>query len=422
MSHFSLKGSFHTYVYSQEGELKDESRFDNFITSSGLTQIYSLPVADCFKYLSVGTGTAINSVETTGLDRPVSSFSYLNSYVSNSNGYVETPSGVALYRAWLLSGAPVNVAGGFTGLELMVSPGNASQTLTSGAFSRVTGSFHIPSGDYAVVTYKLNVTVPTGVSYFEYIIANTPNTDPSITVCEFWDKLSGRYSLVHHGLKLITEDGQTITTTNGGSYLEPSEPASNIKAYLSTDNRQFLVNPNGGKAPNGYSGNYNLCTYKDDFESNYSKYSSRITSIRKNSISIPSSINWSGLETNYSASTSVNENLNISPEAFVETGRSRSLIRLYSWTAGFTPTDKIRSMVFSYSPSANKVFADCIFYSTGGYIGPTVDEGAGTYDTSVAPTDHYFFKDVLNTLDISTRISWSSDCPDNVSGCPGYTP
>jgi len=422
MSYFSLKGEYVVDIYDPKGELKSTKTYPNFITSTGLSYIYDTSVASCFSYLSLGSGTSANNLSTTtGLDTVIPSYSYLgqSNYVNNACGTTENLSGITLYRAWNISGIG---SGGLNIGEIMVSPTNQVNNNPSGkAFSRITGSIVIPSGDYSVITYKLNISVPTGVYYFENII----NTNNAITVgppdpCTFWDQLSGAYSLIHHGLKTISANG-TIQS-NYGPYLEPSiSDALYLRAYLSTDNLEFEVNQyNGGPVDDGFSGYSGICTFKYDFHSAKladTKYG-RINRIRKGYRTLPSTGDY--LNPSFSTiSYFENENVTLYPLPYTATDRSRSLSRLYTWPRSAWSDGvnyyRAKSLVFSYG--SDLPFADCLFYSTGGYLTGDINTTSHTINMSNLPSDDYFFKDVLNVLDISTKITWSAPCPSDVVGC-----
>ena len=144
-ANLKLHGQFKFDLYSKNGEKISSSEYvDNFITNSGVMYPYHFAFADCFRFLSIGEGTAQNSIAapaTTGLDIAISEFSYIGGrsawaggkessyYTIPGNfgagcGFSNNPSGVSLFRQWSL---PDNVGGGFaterTFQEFMVSPG-----------------------------------------------------------------------------------------------------------------------------------------------------------------------------------------------------------------------------------------------------------------------------------------------------------
>lgn len=145
---YGLAGKFKFDVYSKNDKLKYTSDYiDNFITSSGLNYVLNYAFADCFRYVSLGTGSNPNTIVgigTTGLHLPVSKFSYIggnathsscdasvsaNKYVTKGCGYRLGDSGVTLFRAWRIPEGDTNFftqAYNFT--EYMLSPGCPSTT------------------------------------------------------------------------------------------------------------------------------------------------------------------------------------------------------------------------------------------------------------------------------------------------------
>lgn len=142
---YGLGGKFKLDVYNKSGELRYTTDYiDNFITSTGLNYIRNVGYADCFRYVSLGSGTTANSLTsnggfgTTGLDLPIKQFLYIggntensscntggsNEYASKGCGYRINETGVTLTRAWRI---PINenefFGGPFTFKEYMVSPG-----------------------------------------------------------------------------------------------------------------------------------------------------------------------------------------------------------------------------------------------------------------------------------------------------------
>ena len=153
-SNLKLQGQFKFDLYTPQGELIKSSEYvNNFITNTGVIYPWNFAFADCFRFLSVGSGTNLNSVIypiTTGLQSPISQYSYIGSrsdwnsginatyYAQPGNfgagcGYVNNPSGVSLIRRWNL---PDNTGGVFatdqTFNEFMVSPGRPYVTGVGG--------------------------------------------------------------------------------------------------------------------------------------------------------------------------------------------------------------------------------------------------------------------------------------------------
>src|SRR5581483_3806320 len=117
----SIRGTFKFDVYKADGTLKYSSpNINNFITSTGLCFPAYYAFADCFRFLSVGSGTTANSITggfngwgTTGLAQPLDGFTYIGSrtdpndastslYESEACGYREEGNKVVLTRAWRL--------------------------------------------------------------------------------------------------------------------------------------------------------------------------------------------------------------------------------------------------------------------------------------------------------------------------------
>ena len=152
-----LQGQFKFDVFDKNGKLIKTSEYvDNFITNSGATFPYYFAFADCFRFLSVGIGTAQNSIgpnETVGLQTPNLIYSYIGSrndfadssttnYDINSSsplivncGYTYHSSGVSLFRQWRL---PDNQGNFFDSQqifnEFMVSPGKPYASDGNGNF------------------------------------------------------------------------------------------------------------------------------------------------------------------------------------------------------------------------------------------------------------------------------------------------
>lgn len=261
VSHFNLQGQFKFDVYSPYGELKSTSDYvKNFITSTGLCYPSYFAFADCFRFLSIGSGSTGNSIltsvnngwGTTGLQSG-SPFMYIGSratpgtdssyYERGACGYLENANYVTLSRGWRVPNSGVGFDKAYNFREFMVSPGRPGVTgLLAGtptmacscteyvdtgygdivygkdcseianhytstkicsadkAFARVLSSVSVNTGDFLIVTYDLKVSYNTGVQYFNLNITN-PNSNWS-------GKFRGYSNIVHHGIKLIN-DGNT---------------------------------------------------------------------------------------------------------------------------------------------------------------------------------------------------------------------
>jgi hypothetical protein len=157
---YGLAGKFKFDVYSKDGTLKSTTDYiDNFITSTGLSYVHNYAFADCFRYLSLGSGTTANNITTqdtdpasptfnqfvgtTGLAIPLPQYSYIggnplgcldgaydvSQYVANGCSYRVDPTGVALNRAWRV---PADTTKFFTNAhtfkEYMLSPGRTGMS------------------------------------------------------------------------------------------------------------------------------------------------------------------------------------------------------------------------------------------------------------------------------------------------------
>jgi hypothetical protein len=309
----NLDGQYKVDVYNQQDELLESSDFfSNFITQTGLSYPWVMPFGDTFKWLSIGSDNSPNTINTTGLgswfdgkdykEDYTDAFSYMTGFQEDGCGYVENLSGVDLYRAWRVpekKGRYMRKA--ITFKELMVAPGRfkketpkdddsdylwtgigkgsaGPETHTSGlsAFSRVVREQTIPSGDYAVITYKLGITVNHLVQDVNRFIGlyeanhtnknGTPYSSPML-----WEGLTGQARVLHAGVQVIkgaVGEGEEGGGAGGdgdakigpgdtyraecGDPMEPFESGETFQAYFSTDNTQWLLDPYlGGKVCTG---------------------------------------------------------------------------------------------------------------------------------------------------------------------------
>jgi hypothetical protein len=438
-----VNGAYKVDIYNEDRLTQSSDFQSNFITSTGLSYPFSSPFADCFKYMSVGSGTGINTVNTTGLAVPYAAFTSLGSHVKSANGFTETVSGMRLYRAWLISGVTGSQYGGGLPInEIGVSPREYGSGASGTLFSRLVPAspLTVPSGDYSIITYRLDVGLPTGVKSFNGLMNDSLVNPVDNPVCRYWSELSGEYSVVHNGLQTIHEDGGTISAEDSSLFGNPMEPAQNsstlISAYLSTDNQQFLFNwRQGGKIATGNFQPWRSTGYKLGtglMQYNYSlsiEDRNALSNARRDSVNIPDS----GDFTNHSSATvfqSDSSITTITPDSYTPTGRTRSITKLFSWpsTQGqfqdeFGNDRRIKSLVLAYGggAGAKKPFVDMIFATSGGIQHYSVDTGNLNYNTGNNLTGDYVFIDPYNNLSMSFRHSWSSPCPDDVSGCPGYS-
>ncbi len=159
-----LNGRFKFDVYDKNDNLKYTTDYvDNFITPSGLNYPHTYAFADCFRYLSLGTGTGANAITgqgTTGLHRPLTGYAYngggghtscgttagqTNKYVAAGCGYRIDGSGVTLFRAWRFPETTTDYfTGSITFKEYMLSPGRPAVTVYN--FNPSNGLYDIISG------------------------------------------------------------------------------------------------------------------------------------------------------------------------------------------------------------------------------------------------------------------------------------
>jgi hypothetical protein len=436
-----VQGAYKIDVYSEDRLVNTTDFQPNFITSTGLSYPYDIPFADCFQYLSIGSGNDINTVNTTGLSNINNDFASMKDYVKGACGYIEVATGVQLYRAWAISGVTGSkYAGGLTIDEIGVSPGTYGTGASGILFSRLIpdAPVAVPSGDYSIITYRLDIGLPTGIKSFNGIINDSQVNSTDNPVCRYWETLSGKYSVIHNGLQGIDANGGTIKANDASLYGNPMEPAQQsttlIKAYLSTDNEQFIVNwRSGGKVPTGdfkpWNGDgYYLGTGLAQY--NYSLNTSDKTALndaRRDSINIPNSgdITQQSSKTVFQKDNSITT---ITPDAYVATGRTRSITKLFSWPNtqnqfqdAFGNDRRIKSLMLSYEDGNHKPFVDMIFASSGGEQHYSVNTGNLSYNSGTVITGDYVFIDPYDNLSLSFRHSWSSPCPPEVSGCPGYS-
>ena len=205
-SMISLDGQFKADIYNQNEELISSGDWGgNFITSTGLCYPLTMPFAATFMYLSLGSGKQPSDLYTTGLwsglkphiyspngAHPLKlNFLWTTGIVPDGCGFVSHPSGVELFRAWRIPDSPSQfLEEDLHVSELMTSPattgglgltGTSYPDTTIGgkfydpysgytAFNRIQKDFTIPSGDYAIVTYKLNFVLDKEVHAFDPFI------------------------------------------------------------------------------------------------------------------------------------------------------------------------------------------------------------------------------------------------------------
>jgi hypothetical protein len=346
-----LQGQFKFDLYDRDNNLLKSSNYiNNFITNSGLMYPLHFAFADCFRFLSVGSGNLQNSIstETTGLEIVIPELSYIGSRndfeKEDSTNYAQAPSCgyrfpnpniVELYRGWTLPNNSGEENGFFKNegilKEFMVTPGrpyvtgeggikycSCKESLTpigkdcssvadyynfintidserlkicdaTAAFARVVleDPINYISGSILNVTYKLTISIDSGINYKELYYDNISSIDGNF---------DGKWSLIQGvtqpGIKLINDGFIISKIPNAPNYsrrlqhfnysdvltsydfkkeygesfipphgipLEPSvhnfrnqfengnNSILNIIYYFTEDNTQFLVSETGGK-------------------------------------------------------------------------------------------------------------------------------------------------------------------------------
>lgn len=473
LSHVKLYGQYKVDTFSPDGQLRHSTDyFSNTITASGMEFPYEIPFADCFRYLSVGQGTAATDIVgptyTTGLQTPFPFWQYLDRWHSGACGYSEHQSGVYMYRGWRLPSGDTGEETfdqTYVMKEFCVFPEyprafekvyveetdsyeyvdlddgipryrGDSGNLT--AFSRVVAPSPITgfSGDYAIVSFKLNVLMNTGVKYFQYLITD----DDMRTVCDTapctgWGRASGAYSQIHHGLMLVIPEDLPQPPANnviGSSYtprfgcpLEPSINGKLLQVYLSSDNTQFLLdNVTGGAAKtgsykpwlsSGRAPSLGLCSYHHAIETQIQHSLNtweELIEIRKDSSVLP-------IDTNFRTSTdegAVVTHYHSQPSyqraelAHTLDDRTREVRHLFSWPSIINNGELARSLVFAYRPTGEEEpkdypLVDMLFGADDGSYIPVIDTGKFTF----TQTDgNPLYVDQCNALNLYFNVRWSA--------------
>lgn len=296
---FSLEGAFKVDLYSGGQFVETTDWFNNFITPTGLYYPNIYPFVDCFRFLSLGTNSAIpnsgavitgiggsivgQGLGTTGLATPIVTYGtnlgtqsgiYIGweGYENGSDnsqsacGTLLTEQGPRYYRAWAIptGGVEYTVQNGSNGLtinEFMVSPSSGNDSTGCFAFSRVRRTVTIPNGYSAIISYQLSINLQnTGLTYFGPGTFTTGNADITSSPDDFglvsgWGSLSGYYRHAYFGLNVIDSAGAHFTPSYGCG-MEPSlTDLSNYCFYLSPDNSAFDVS-NTGSVQTNSSGGY----------------------------------------------------------------------------------------------------------------------------------------------------------------------
>lgn len=134
-----LEGTWTVDVYKGDGTLRERiGPQSNFITQTGLSMIMDYAIADCFRYLSLGSGTTKNSIvfgsATTGLQLPGREAYYIGGRREESDpshttscysaaSFKESLNTVTLSRGWRVPSGEEVFQTNLTFREFMLSPG-----------------------------------------------------------------------------------------------------------------------------------------------------------------------------------------------------------------------------------------------------------------------------------------------------------
>jgi hypothetical protein len=275
---FGLEGAFKVDLFSGNKLMETTDWFSNFITHTGLNYPSIFPFADCFRFLSIGSGTvgnsgyniATSSVGTVNLEKPITTYAttagpqpgvYMgfegyeigDSLSQSACGTMLTEQGPAFFRAWSIPSGDIGItmANNLNIQELMVSPSSGTAPVGASAFSRILRSISIPKGWRSIISYQLKVKIQnTGMRVLtagSFVTGNADITTDEALV-RSWAGLSGYYRQVYHGLACVDKNGATYIS-KFGCIMEPSlTNLNNSIFYLSPDNAAFDVN--------GYKGGF----------------------------------------------------------------------------------------------------------------------------------------------------------------------
>ena len=239
---YALEGKFKVDIFDKQGKLIETTDwFNNFITASGLSQIYRYNFAECFRYLSLGSGLKSNygnnpasANTTTGIDSGILKIGTDLSIVDAVTGW-KGANGV--------NGGVLSLSGQYIGPWGYVDGGASTFEDTTGPkFFR---SWSIPYYDGNISS----TTHPNGLTIQEFMVSPGDGSDQygnELAQVGDWSRLSGYYRQTYHGLAWLDSFGQTFIPKYG-NIMEPSfSGLSNSRFYLSPDNSQFDVNVTGG--------------------------------------------------------------------------------------------------------------------------------------------------------------------------------
>lgn len=279
-----LEGAFKFQLFSGDTLVETHDWSSNFITATGLLYPTKYAFAECFRFLTIGTSTNVNSglgaanIPTTGVYAPIKTFTtnqaegsqkgeYIGyeGYVPGSCGTKITNFGPSFFRAWYLPTGGSNVLVATSPLninEFMVSPSSGEDPEGRYAFSRIRRSLIIPPGFRSIISYQLNINL-LGTSYsgfhnltggsFDISNADMSNYPQEGSLCTGWKYLSGIYRIVSPALAFVGSDGSVNKPTHG-CILEPSfNNPDYMSFYFSPDIGACSVYTlSGGAPPDSY--------------------------------------------------------------------------------------------------------------------------------------------------------------------------
>ena len=264
---YGLEGAFKVDTFDGGGNLIDTTDyFSNFITASGLAYPLTKHFAECFRFLSIGTSNASNSIDTTGLIGSPASIKVVNTfdnttYTNQSMGYLGPiyysegncgsiihKDGPSYYRAWKIpSGQDVVVDEDVTFREFAVSPSSGGDVSGKFAFSRVPREVTLKSGASAIISYRLKLkTQSTGINYLTGFNITQADTEDGGLVTLWSTGTTGHYRQVYHGLAAIDINGNTFIPKFGDAMEPACRNFDKLSAYFSPDNSQFDCSVTGG--------------------------------------------------------------------------------------------------------------------------------------------------------------------------------
>ena len=360
----------------------------------------------------------------------------------------------------------------------------------SGAFVRIVKSIPVLKDEYFVFNYSLNVDFETGIHPFSFLMDGTRNTRAGLGNTNWGivagvsaGKAIGGHKLIHAGIKLITSSTQAELDSNisqhgtadydiysnyGESYisswgcpLEPSARYTDLRAYLTSDNLQFVANSmNGGAsgvnyALDGFEFTSGLMRWRglssntptadhinirklvaDDENHLWPDPSDYTNGIPGEDMLINDRvINTMGA----TAQTSITETP-VATSTFVSANRIRTKTRANEFRGASAANDfagniadsiapaQIRGIVLAYEdPAATDrmiPYLDCLFKNSGTAIDvgmtmiPSRNIKAQTYNAGTLKSDYWYYLEADAKLTFSFQQSWGSPCDSSVDGCP----